>query len=212
LQPNGMAELPSHLLDRACVIYQSVEAARTLHVPSPRHGFDVCVIGHLRPVKDPFRAAFASRLLPSSSAIRVLHVGGAMSDRMAAQARSEMEANPRYLWLGERSRGQTRRILRQSRLCVLSSRSEGGANVLSEAIVDSVPVIASRIPGTVGILGEDYPGYFAVGGTRELMRLLMRAESDPSFLELLRSHGRRLVGLFDPARELKAWADLLRKI
>jgi hypothetical protein len=41
LQPNGMAELPSHLLDRACVIYQSVEAARTLHVPSPRHGFDV---------------------------------------------------------------------------------------------------------------------------------------------------------------------------
>jgi hypothetical protein len=52
---------------------------------------------------------------------------------------------------------------------------------LSEAIVASVPVIASRILGTVGILGADYPGYFTVGDTRELMRLLICAETRPDF-------------------------------
>jgi hypothetical protein len=34
---------------------------------------------------------------------------------------------------------------------------EGGANVISEAIVDGIPVIASRIDGSVGLLGAEYP-------------------------------------------------------
>jgi glycosyltransferase involved in cell wall biosynthesis len=95
---------------------------------------------------------------------------------------------------------------------VLSSRLEGGANILSEAIVTSVPVVASRIPGTVGILGNPYSGYFNVGDTRELTRLLIRAETEPDFLALLRSQGTRLVNLFEPARERKAWEDLLVEI
>jgi glycosyltransferase involved in cell wall biosynthesis len=95
---------------------------------------------------------------------------------------------------------------------VLSSRLEGGANVLSEAIMNSVPVIASRIPGSVGILGASYPGYFTVGDTRELTRLLIRAETEPDFLALLRSQGDRLVRLFEPAREQRAWEDLLGEI
>ena len=95
---------------------------------------------------------------------------------------------------------------------MLSSRLEGGANVLSEAIVTSVPVIASRIPGTVGILGASYPGYFTVGDTRELMRLLIRAETEPDFLGSLRSQGDGLVKLFEPEREQKAWKDLLGEI
>jgi len=228
LQPKGVDELPAHLRDKVRVIYQSVaampqaansrrriksdQAVSASDLSPSRRTFDVCVIGHLRPVKDPFRAALAARLLPSSSKIRILHVGGAMSDEMAAHARDEMEINPRYRWLGEQSPQHTRRILMQSHLCVLSSRLEGGANVLSEAIVASVPIIASRISGTVGILGADYPGYFGIGKTRELRQLLIRAEADPAFLGLLKSEGKRLRKLFEPAREQKAWADMLREL
>ncbi|HKX31028.1 MAG TPA: selenoneine biosynthesis selenosugar synthase SenB [Blastocatellia bacterium] len=222
LQPLGMEEIPARFHDRVRVIYQSVADGRDRAdriepgpisgADSSRPSFDVCVIGHLRPVKDPFRAALASRLLPPSSRIRVLQVGGAMSDEMAAEARAEMQINPRYLWLDEQSRSGTRRILARSRLCILSSRSEGGANVLSEAIVASVPVVASRIPGTVGILGADYPGYFSVGDTPELAQCLIRAETDPNFLELLRSGGEQVRGLFEPARERRAWAELLDEI
>lgn len=80
-----------------------------------------------------------------------MQVGGAMTDEMAARARKEMTTNKRYQWLGEQPRARGRRILEKSCLCVLSSRIEGGANVLSEAIVASVPILASRIDGNVGI-------------------------------------------------------------
>jgi hypothetical protein len=86
---------------------------------------------------------------------------------------------------------------------------EGGANVLSEAIVNRVPVLASRIEGNVGILGVDYPGYFEVGDTRGLKEIILRAETDSAFLDELRSCCDRLAPLFDPAREEAEWKSLL---
>ncbi|HKQ78637.1 MAG TPA: selenoneine biosynthesis selenosugar synthase SenB [Blastocatellia bacterium] len=223
LQPKAFDDLPPRLHAKTRVIYQSAQSVRTVQSPKAinnrrpgdmggARNFTVCVIGHLRPVKDPFRAALAARLLPPSSRIRVLHIGGAMSEGMAARAREEMKANPRYLWLGEQPRWRARRILTRSHLCVLSSRLEGGANVLSESIAASAPVVASRIPGTVGILGEDYPGYFTVGDTCGLRQLLIRAETDPDFLSLLRSKCDELAVLFEPACEKSAWRDLLSEL
>ncbi|MDQ3013192.1 MAG: TIGR04348 family glycosyltransferase [Acidobacteriota bacterium] len=214
LQPKAVADLPPHLQHKTRVIYQSAkpENPDARRQTSRARGFQVCVIGHLREVKDPFRTALAARLLPASSEIRVVHIGGAMEEEMEVGARTEMKSNPRYRWLGEQPRWRTQRILEQSRLCVLSSRLEGGANVLSEAIAAGVPIIASRIPGSIGILGEHYPGYFGVGRTRELTSLLRRAETDSAFLVELQTRCRSLVPLFDPAHEQRAWADLLEEV
>jgi len=211
LQPKAREELRPEWRDKARVIYQSV-ARKAREAGGSRRFFDVCVIGHLRPVKDPFRAGLAARLLPRSSRIRVLHLGGAMSDEMARRARAEMEENSRYLWLGEQPPARVRRVLARSRLCVLSSRLEGGANVVSEAIVAGVPVLSSRIAGSVGLLGEDYPGYFTVGGTRELAELMRRAESEPAFLSGLKERCERLAPLFDPALEEETWAALVEEL
>ena len=222
LQPMALRELTASWRAKTRVIYQSVSGARTeaaqrkkpapaqtSSFPQERRTFDVCVVGHLRTVKDPFRAALAARGLPSASRIRILQIGGAMTRAMAARARAEMQGNPRYRWLGERPRGRAQAILRQSRLLVLSSKLEGGANILSEAIVVGLPVLASRIPGSIGILGTAYPGYFEVGDTPGLARLLARAERDPSFLGRLRRRCRKLAPLFRPAREQAAWKHLL---
>jgi putative glycosyltransferase (TIGR04348 family) len=211
LQPKARDELRLELRDKVRVIYQSV-AARPRHGPPRSHAsgrFDVCVIGHLRRVKDPFRTALAVRHLPPESRVQVLHLGGAMDKRMASRARAEMKTNPRYRWLGEQPRARVQRILARSALCVLSSKLEGGANVLSEAIVAGTPVLASRIPGSVGILSENYGGYFKVGDTEGLARLLDRAESDPAFLARLRSDCAKLKPLFNPARERAAWRRLI---
>ena len=170
------------------------------------------MIGHLRAVKDPFRTAMAARLLPDSSRVRVLQVGGAMTAAMANRARKEMSVNKRYQWLGEQPRSRVRRILEKSSLCVLSSRMEGGANVLSEAIAASVPILASRIDGNVGILGADYPGYFDVGDTRQLARLLNRAETSPEYLAELRGWVESLAFIADPVREEQAWSELLAEL
>jgi putative glycosyltransferase (TIGR04348 family) len=216
LQPKAIEELRPDLRAKTWVIYQSVEdiqsQGRTSKTaPHAKFAgiFKVCVIGHLRAVKDPFRAAMAARILPDSSRIRVLQVGKAMNEAMATRARKEMLSNKRYQWLGERPQSGVRSILAKSHLVVLSSRMEGGANVLSEAIVASVPILASRIDGNVGILGEDFPGYFGVGDTEQLSHLLTRAETCPEYLAELRARGNNLAPLFNPAREKQAWADLI---
>jgi putative glycosyltransferase (TIGR04348 family) len=213
LQPNALDEIRPRLRGKACVIFQSARpASGKVHQRpggSNARTFDVCVVGHLRPVKDPFRAALAARLLPPHSGIRILHLGAALSPEMTSFARAEMDRNGRYHWLGERPKWRIQQILARSRLCVLSSRVEGGANVVSEAIVNRVPVLASRIPGSVGILGEDYPGYFRVGDTEQLAQLLERAENDSAFLRLLRLRCARCLPLFQPDREKAAWKNLL---
>jgi glycosyltransferase involved in cell wall biosynthesis len=172
----------------------------------------VAVIGHLRRVKDPFRAAKAARLLPRSSKVRVVHLGAAETVRWAALARAEMRRNPRYIWRGDRPRGEVQALLARARAIVLSSKSEGGANVISEAAAAGVPVLASRIDGSVGLLGRAYPGYFPVGGTRALARLLHRIETDPGFLKRLQRAIARRAYLFMPAREKAAWAALIAEI
>ena len=135
-----------------------------------------------------------------------------MTAAMAKRALREMETNERYRWLDEQPQSRVRSILSKSSLCVLSSRLEGGANVLSEAIAASVPIIASRVDGNVGILGNDYPGYFDVGDTRQLTRLLTRAENSTGYLAELRSRSNKLALLTDPAREVEAWSELMREI
>jgi putative glycosyltransferase (TIGR04348 family) len=226
LQPKALEELAPRWRDKSRVIYQSVENGQALtgrqsssaktRAGNPEAGsggnFDVCVVGHLRAVKDPFRTAMAARSLPDSSKVRVLQVGGAMTASMAARARRETSVNRRYRWLGEQRQSRVRRILKQSCLCVLSSRLEGGANVLSEAIAVGIPILASRIDGNVGILGANYPGYFDVGDTAQLARLLTRAETSSAYLAQLKTWSGSLAFVADPVREERAWSDLIGEL
>jgi putative glycosyltransferase (TIGR04348 family) len=226
LQPKAIEELRLSWRKKTRVIYQSVEDKQAptgaqSGSPKRRHNkaeaqtdgnFDVCVIGHLRAVKDPFRTAMAARSLPDSSRIRVLQIGGARTAAMAKRAYREMDTNERYRWLDEQPQSRVRSILSKSSLCVLSSRSEGGANVLSEAIAACVPILASRVDGNVGILGKDYPGYFEVGDTVELTQLLTRAETSPGYLAELKAWTKGLATLADPSREEQAWSDLISEL
>ncbi len=211
LHGRGADELPARYHDKTRVIYQSATRPRQ-PVIRKTDVFEVCVMGHLRAVKDPFRAAEAAALLPESSRITVLHLGAALDDEMADRAREEMQRNKRYRWLGDQPRPQAKQILAASRLLVLSSRMEGGANVVSEALACDVPVLTSRIAGSIGLLGEDYPGYFATGDTQALADLMRRAEQDEAFCGQLQTHCRARAHLFAPARELRSWEELLSEL
>jgi putative glycosyltransferase (TIGR04348 family) len=211
LQPLGRDVLPAAVQDKARVIYQSVQVPPSTE-PIRAGVFEVCVMGHLRPVKDPLRTALAARLLPAVSRIQVFHIGGALSEDLAEQARAEERRSHRYHWLGELPQHEALGVLSRCRLLSLTSEAEGGANVISEAVVAGVPVISSHIAGSIGLLGEDYPGYFPVGDTQALADLLWRAETDTEFYNTLRDCCARLRPLFDPAREKQSWEDLLREL
>lgn len=179
-------------------------------VPPLTSRFETCVIGHLREEKDSLRAAYAVRDLPSQSRLQVIQVGKAHDAEWEAAATAEMAVNPRYSWQGEVTPGQVRRLMSRARLMIMSSVMEGGANVVSEACVAGLPVLASAIPGNLGLLGDNYSGYFPARDTAALQALLLRAEAEPDYLEALSQHCLARARRFTPEAEktaLKAVID-----
>jgi putative glycosyltransferase (TIGR04348 family) len=203
--------IPERHRSKLTVIKQSaVPLPRRL--PPRKRTFDICVAGHLRDEKDSLRAALAARDLPASSKIRVLHYGKAHNEEWGERARQEMQQNPRYHWYGELPHWQVRQAYARCRAMVLSSRMEGGANVVSEAVMADLPVLASDIPGSVGLLGERYSGYYPVGDTTALAELMLKAENDPEFLPLLLKQSSPLKREFTESAEYDGWLKLLDKL
>jgi glycosyltransferase involved in cell wall biosynthesis len=205
------SSLPHAARAKTRVIFQSAAPPSRRLLPDNNH-FTVCVVGHLRAVKDPFRTATAVRRLPASSRIRVIHLGMAMDESMRRRAIAEISANERYQWLGDLPHWRALQWMARCRLMVISPRMEGGPNVLSEALAMELPVLASRIAGVVGMLGPHYRGYFDVGDTSGLRNRLLRAENDERFYCSLARHCRQLGSIVDPAIELESWRQLLDEL
>ena len=88
---------------------------------------------------------------------------------------------------------------------------EGGANVISEAIVAGVPVIASDIEGSTGLLGNDYAGYYPVENAQDLATLLLKAEADSVYYKKLEQACIARQPLFSLENETSGWRELLKK-
>ncbi len=210
LQPEGLRRLERSIRAKARVVYQSSDT-RLAHRP-PANRFRVAVIGNLREEKDPFRAAAALARLPDMEGIEVVQVGAALSPEMAATARQHARSDPRYRWVGSRPHGDAMRRLAASHVLVVSSVMEGGANVICEAARIGVPVLASRVSGNVGMLGNGYPGYFPLSDDRRLARLIERARADKAFYRDLKRSLAARRALFAPAAEKRALNGVLAEV
>jgi putative glycosyltransferase (TIGR04348 family) len=208
LQEEGLRELRPALRRKARVVHQSSDV-RLRHEPC-RSRFRVAVLGHLRREKDPFRAVRALRRLDRAARVEVVQVGGALDAGMRAEARSWSKREPRYRWLGSVPHGLAMRWLATSHVLVVSSVMEGGANVICEAARIGVPVLASRIPGNIGMLGRGYPGYFPLLDDQALARLIERCRADEGFYDRLRMAVRQRRALFAPSSERAALKRVLQ--
>jgi putative glycosyltransferase (TIGR04348 family) len=210
LQEAGLARLPPPLRARARVIHQSAPAlAQTPEAgATPAESLEICMIGHLRPEKDPL-TFMRSAALVTNARVRLLHIGGALDPALEAAARATAATCDRYQWLGPVPHADARARLARCHAMVIASTMEGGANVIIEAVTSGVPVLASHIEGNVGMLGMDYAGYFPPGDAAALARLIDRCAGDPLFASLLRSQCAARAPLFAPAAEQAALADLV---
>ena len=210
LQDEGLKELPRQFRAKTRVIYQSAQVKAKASPPAKM--FRVCVLGHLREEKDPFRPALALKLIPPQETIELVHLGKPMSPAMAAQAKTLMSDDPRYRWLGGVPHWRALGWLGRSHLMVISSRMEGGANAIVEAVCAGVPVLASAIPGNIGMLGASYPGYYALGDEKALAKLLAKAMRHQAYYQSLKRGIAARRHLFRPLHEQASLVRLLREL
>ena len=164
LQRLDQLRLPAALRAKTRVILPSVELPAGL-TWNPGPDKVAISVGHLRQVKEPLTLPQALGECPDWHGV---HLGG----ELEAGWGKRLQGWPRFSWLGEKSRRQTLTRMARASCFVISSQSEGCSNALCEALALGLPVLASDIPGNRGLLGDDFPGYFPVGDSTALARLL----------------------------------------
>ena len=205
LQGLGIASLPRIHQAKARIIFQSTGQRRTLP-KTPRH-LRVVMVGHLRDEKDPLTLMSAARLLPPNSGILIDHIGAPLDAALGQAAQATQTQCPHYRWLGALPHAQTLQRIQRAHLLVHTSRMEGGAHVLMEAICSGTPVLASRIDGNMGLLGTDYTGVFEPGDEKGLAQLLLACRAPlrgPAVVAHLQHQCALRAPLFEPQAERAA--------
>jgi len=216
LQEEALLALPAVHRHKARVIFQSCGERQPL--AKTRRHLRVVMVGHLREEKNPAMLWRAVRQIAPDAGIRVDHIGDALTPALAREAEATVRACPHYRWLQGLSHAATLQRIQRAHLLVHTSRSEGGALVISEAIRSGTPVLATRIAGNVGLLGAGYSGLIEPDDDLALARqwLQCRSEQAQSVQGLLADWQRQCrhrAPLFDPATEreaLQAWVSALR--
>ena len=206
LQDAGLAALPEAFRAKAQVIYQSAPALKPADKSTRRFG--VLMVGHLRDEKDPLTFMRAATR-DFHSGIHFAQIGMALEPRFADAARATEQHTARYHWLGGLSRATTRQRIKRAHVLVNCSLMEGGAHVILEAVQSGTPVLASRISGNIGMLGETYAGYFSPGDDAQLAALVRRCAAEPDFLAPLQSQCNARASLFLPHEEKRLVINLL---
>ena len=215
LQGQALQALPEPVRGKASVILQSCSERSTL-AKTLRH-LRVVAVGHLRDEKNPQMLWRAVRRITPQSGILIDHIGEALAPALGREAQSTALDCPHYRWLQGLSHAATRARIQRAHLLVHTSRSEGGALVIAEAIRSGTPVLATRIPGNVGLLGEDYEGLIEPDDDAALATRLQecRDTQEPTASGLLARWQQQCAErttVFDPAVEqaaLQAWVSTL---
>ena len=183
LQGLGVRALPQAHQAKARVIYQSTGTRQSLR-KTQRH-LRVLMVGHLREEKDPLTLMAAARLLPPGCGILIDHIGAPLDPALGQAAQATQAQCPHYRWLGAVPHVQTLQRIQRAHLLVHTSRIEGGAHVLMEAMCSGTPVLASRIDGNEGLLGPDYAGTFDAGDAAALAHLLLACRFPENGFDLM---------------------------
>lgn len=208
LQGLGTQALPPEHQPKTRVIFQSTGKRQTL--PKTSRHLRAVMVGHLREEKDPLTLMRAARLLPHDCGILIDHIGAALEPALGQAAQATQAQCPHYRWLGALSHPQTLQRIQRAHLLVHTSRMEGGAHVVMEAICSGTPVLASRIDGNLGLLGTNYSGIFEAGDAAGLANLLLTCRTEqnkPGLMAHLSQQCALRAPLFEPQTER---ADLHR--
>ena len=212
-QESSLASVPEIYKHKAVVAQKSIQLpegfGENCSIQDLQDSDIFLCVGHLRSVKQPFMSVEALQLIDAPISLRLL--GGEVSPGLGDVAREWQDAEDRFQWLGRVSYEKTLQWIQKSKVTINTSLIEGGANSVGESIVLGVPVLASKIEGNVGMLGEEYAGYFSVEDKQRLADLMQRVRTDESFLQTLRDQVSARSKKFSRDNEMKDWMSILGK-
>jgi putative glycosyltransferase (TIGR04348 family) len=210
LQHLGLNELKPQHRAKAHVVLQSTTSRKTV-AKTARH-LRALMVGHLRDEKSPQTLFAAARLLQERKDIGIELVGAGLDESLAQIATETVAACAIFHWSGALNHIKTRAKIQRAHVLVHASKMEGGAHVIMEAVCSGTPVVASNIPGNMGMLGEDYAGYFPVGDAGALAKMLLRCKDEPAFLDQLKQQCAARAPLFAPQAELNALLQVIHSL
>lgn len=215
-QEASLADVPAAFREKCRVVPKSVDlpAGLVRYAPVPPHPapFVARMFAHVRAQKDPLTAARAAALLPPDSPVRIEHFGAAAEPDLATALRAAAGGGRAYRLHGPVARGEALRLLASAGVALNSSLMEGGANAIAEAIALGTPVVATAIPGNIGLLGPGYAGLYPPGDAAALAALLTRCAEDRAFTDQLARQLSDRRPLFTREAESAAWQALLGEI
>lgn len=181
-----------------------------------REGATRCImVGHVRAEKDPETGVKGFLIAQSQQpGLRLVHVGGSLDDALMGRLKAMQDQySDAFQLQGMVSHDEVRRWMDQSDVLIHPSQSEGGALVLGEAVARGLYVLASDIPGNVGVLGPSYPGYFEVGKPEALSGLLLQLQYDQVLRARLSEATSKLrMTLCDPLAEARALDSVVQRL
>jgi putative glycosyltransferase (TIGR04348 family) len=210
LQHLGLNELKKEHRTKAHVVLQSTTSRKTM-AKTQRH-LRALMVGHLRDEKSPQTLFAAARLLQAREDIGIELIGAGLDEKLAKDATDTVAACATFHWTGALNHAKTRAKIQRAHVLVHASKMEGGAHVIMEAVCSGTPVVASNIPGNMGMLGEDYAGYFPVGDAGALAKILMRCKDEPAFIDHLKRQCALRAPLFAPQAELNALLQVIQSL
>lgn len=206
-QPASLDSIPNCYKEKTHLVPASVMLPPEKHVSSPPSS-SIALVGHLRPVKNPFLMNQALDQLTDLD-VHAYTLGAALEPNMITEVNLWQQKDHRFQWLDDVEHAEALSWMRQVDFTLNTSHSEGGSNAVTESIVLGTPVLASRIEGNVGLLGRDYLGYFEPGNSSELAKLINKALTDQNFSEQLTQQIKELQPRFATQKETEGWLSII---
>ena len=195
------------------------EGSKSGSVPKDSRSTELSLIqvANFFPEKDYDTLLGALQMLNEQGTLCRLHFcGGFLSD----SNRSKFFARVRELGIqhlvvhhGTMTRRDVFRLLLDSDIGLLSSKSEGQPNSVMEYMYIGLPVIATKIPGIQEIVGEENEKWlFQVGDAKGLAGLIRSLKENPALrAELGQRNRQRIIEHFGPEQVLPRWAELVER-
>ncbi len=200
--------IPDVLLAKTQAIYPSVKIPDTVkHLPTDER--EVVIAGNFRDEKNPnLLMRGVSELVGEAIQFHAYGAGGNYQEAL-----ENMGNKYDNFWLhGVQDHEVVLARMQSASVLLNTSTEEGGANAICEAVAIGLPVIASRIDGNVGMLGQDYAGFFTSDDVDDLAKLLRRVFTEKGLYKLLKQQVSERAELFSYQREAAEWVGLVEKM